>query len=415
MRCGVAAQCSKTERVLAATQAASRRRSAATVPTTLAVVALSALLFCSCRAPATPSAIPATPAGWTPGSSETLPPEAFTGAPQVPVGPPGMEQGIPLPYAVAGPWAPPGLAQPWPKDEYLADGGDHPPAACTLPDQEVRGLNFEDTVAHFQTLDGRTLTEPSNRVYVYSPRFRAVRQVVNVQQDAQAENLNDMHLPTRLADNQRAIGPDTNTQNLQATRQASQAGPIIYWMRQGDGAVSSAIGPNGFQGGFQPYEDFTAIRLGVMLEAEMPFLADGVTAALTWSSRQAVQVMIDNQAAAAETGVDKISMLYSVNEKITHPKLRLIKVASTQFAQPGETVDFTLRFDNVGSEIITDVTILDNLTTRLEYVAESTQSSVPAQFSARPNEAGSQVLQWVITKPLKVGEGGVIRFQCRVR
>ena len=38
----------------------------------------------------------------------------------------------------------------------------------------------------------------------------------------------------------------------------------------------------------------------------------------------------------------------------------------TQFANPGDEVDFTLRFDNVGNQPIGNVTIVDDLTGRLE-------------------------------------------------
>ncbi|HOM17500.1 MAG TPA: DUF11 domain-containing protein, partial [Thermoguttaceae bacterium] len=62
-----------------------------------------------------------------------------------------------------------------------------------------------------------------------------------------------------------------------------------------------------------------------------------------------------------------------------------------------------------------NVTILDNLSGRLEYVADSAQCSLKAQFTAQPNEAGSQLLRWELAQPLKPGEGGVIRFRCRVR
>ena len=53
-----------------------------------------------------------------------------------------------------------------------------------------------------------------------------------------------------------------------------------------------------------------------------------------------------------------------------NPRLRLIKLASCGHAQPGEEIEFTLRFDNIGDQTIGNVTIVDNLTTRLEYVPE---------------------------------------------
>ena len=78
------------------------------------------------------------------------------------------------------PWAPPGIAGPWPHDEYLEDGGDREVQANIGPEGEVRGLELEDTVMVYDTIDGRTLIEPSNRVCLYSPRFAAVRKVASV-------------------------------------------------------------------------------------------------------------------------------------------------------------------------------------------------------------------------------------------
>ena len=89
------------------------------------IVAACTLILCSCQAPVRP------PVSGPPGSP-ALPPQAFPGAPPAgmagpqvpPVGPPGFELGVPVPYTVTGPWAPPGITKPWPQDEYLADGGD---------------------------------------------------------------------------------------------------------------------------------------------------------------------------------------------------------------------------------------------------------------------------------------------------
>ena len=61
------------------------------------------------------------------------------------------------------------------------------------------------------------------------------------------------------------------------------------------------------------------------------------------------------------------------------------------------------------------MTIVDNLTTRLEYMNDSAKSSRRADFYSERNEAESLVLRWEITDPLEPGEGGVVRFKCRVR
>jgi len=76
---------------------------------------------------------------------------------------------------------------------------------------------------------------------------------------------------------------------------------------------------------------------------------------------------------------------------------------------------FTIRFDNVGNQLIGNVTIIDNLSPRLEYVADSAQCSLPAQFFTEPNEGDSVALRCEVTDPLQPGQGGVIRFRCRVR
>ena len=198
-------------------------------------------------------------------------------------------------------------------------------------------------------------------------------------------------------------------------RQIGEKSVTVFRTRQGDGAVSTAIGPTAFQNAFLPYENFTIIRLGKFEGAEMAWLARGTTAAITWSSDQAVQVMLDHQTASAVERSEKVDTLYSVCKPPAHPKIRIVKVASTPFAEIGDTVDFTLRFDNVGDVVIGNVVILDSLTTRLEYVDRTAQSSLPAAFSAQRNEGDSLVLRWEIAQPLPAGKGGILRFTCRVR
>src|SRR5690606_23596303 len=68
-----------------------------------------------------------------------------------------------------------------PSDEYLCDGGDHGLPAAVLKDWSVAGLEQEDTVAHYDTVDGRTIITPSNKVCIYAPRFAAVRKVVDLE------------------------------------------------------------------------------------------------------------------------------------------------------------------------------------------------------------------------------------------
>jgi len=82
------------------------------------LVALCTLLICSCKAPGPSQPSP----GMVSNASPALPPQAFTGNLPAPPGPgvipagysQGMPAGVPLPATVSGPWAPPGMPQPWP-------------------------------------------------------------------------------------------------------------------------------------------------------------------------------------------------------------------------------------------------------------------------------------------------------------
>ncbi len=243
-----------------------------------------------------------------------------------------------------------------------------------------RGLQMEDTVAVYDTLDGRTLVTPSNDVYIYSPRFTAVRQVVGLVLNEQRDRLSDVYLNASLA-------APTVIQKIGAAKQQVQLGDEIsarpahaFRMKQGDGALSSVIGPRGFQNAFKPYENILVIRQGIYENAERPLLARSHQAAVAWSHEQAVQVILDLRGAMAAVKDEQVETVFTAAVPPGNPKLRIIKLASTPYALPGEEVWFTLRFDNVGNQTIGNVTIIDSLSTRLEYVEGTAQCSREAEI-----------------------------------
>ena len=113
-------------------------------------------------------------------------------------------------------------------------------------------------------------------------------------------------------------------------------------------------------------------------------------------------------------GLKQVGIVYQTDEP-DNPRLRLVKIASCDHALSGEEVEFVLRFDNIGDQVIGNVTIVDNLSTRLEYIPNSAHSSVDAKFSTTPNDAGSTILRWEIQGEIKPREGGVLRFRTRVQ
>jgi uncharacterized repeat protein (TIGR01451 family) len=386
----------------------------------------------SMQPPSPPAPLPQAGEGsntWTTALSQKpknpevkiLPPPSFGGAVlasaeiESPVKKSETQPDAPLARAAYPTWTPPGIRPPWPEDEYLRDGGDCGVPAGATGLSGIAGLQMEDTVAVYDTLDGRTLATPSNEVYIYSPRFAAVRQVVGLVVTEQKDRLSDVYLNTSLA------APKV-IQKIGAAKQQIQLGNEIgarpvqaFVMKQGDGALSDAIGPRGFQNAFKPYENLSIIRRGVYKNSEKLLLARSHQAAVAWTHDQAVQVILDRRGAMAAAQYEQSESIFTVDLPPGNPKLRIVKTASAPDALPGEEVWFTIRFDNVGNQTIGNVVVIDSLSTRLEYVEGSAQCSREAKFSTQPNEGESLVVRCEIADPLEAGHGGVIRFCCKVR
>ncbi len=327
---------------------------------------------------------------------------------------PQCYRGVPLPMCNNCPWAPPGISGPWPRDEYLEDGGDNFVQVNLGPGGQIRGLELEDTVAIYDTKDGGTCIKPSNQVCLYSPRFAAVRRVDGVIENLQNDQLVGIEQPVlpqqnledRLATTAvQPIGPEGGI----ATRQ-----PSIERTNEVTTPAESLQPILGVEAGLATYENLLLMRKEIFEESEKARVADLVEAAIVWTDDKAVQVVLDGRAAVDVTGDQRAQATFRVDEP-NHPCLRIIKIASKKTAKPGEIVDFTIRFDNTGDQEIKRVVIIDNLTTRLEYVPQTAQSSRRAEFTTEVNDGDSLMLRWDFVDPLPVGEGGLVRFHCRVR
>lgn len=386
------------------------------------LIAVCALILCSCRSAdvkrdAMPR--PSTAPGQTQG--QTLPTQA-SGVTLVSAEMPAAEQNqvvaqnqvVEQSQAVGGPWSPPGIGQPWPKTEYLRDGGTGDHGVAVDNQGRVAGLGAEDTVAHYNTLDGRTVTQPSNEVHIYSPRFAAVRQVVGPAAAGELQRLDGFGEKQRLDSPTSFQIAAKAKQNIQPDDRISTRPAATAYSKQGNGAVSNVVRLRAFHDRFKPYEDLTVVRIGKYMGTESAFLARSTTAAVAWSHIDSVRVIADSKFTEAAVKYDKSLSLYTA-ELAGKPALRLIKLASTSAAKPGETVDFTLRFDNVGTQPLAAVTILDSLSGRLEFLPDSAECNVEAKVSTHPNESESVVVRCELAKPLLPGQGGVLRFRCLVR
>lgn len=358
-----------------------------------------------------------------------LPSNAFTGGPAYghsaaciggnscpscpPQQPGGNLQGLPVRYPPG--WRPDGIECPWPADEYLFDGGDREIGVEVQRDWTVFGLDQEDTVAHYDTLDGHTKVTPSNRVKIYAPRFASVRKVYGIKQHENRFAAVGVDKRTRLVQEEERSLATTVIQPVQPERfLVADAADIFQENTRGMG-VSNTLPVAGLKNRFKLFEDFLAIRQGIFDNSEKARMNLWLDSAEAWTSNQAVQVTIDNIMAVEAANTVELQSVYKYEMPDGKPCLRIIKVASKKLAQPGDEVEFTLRFDNVGNQTIGNVTIIDNLTTRLEYVPDTAECDLKANFMTQENTGESLVLRWEIIDPLEVGKGGIIRFKCKVR
>ena len=368
----------------------------------LAVIAAGVVILCSCRGVRDKTGGPLihdVPAG---AVSDTLPPTAWTGAPD------GQQLGP------NQQWVPPGVSRPWPRDEYLEDGGDRRVQTRVGRDWRLQGLDTEDTIAHFDTLDGRTLVEPSNRVCIYAPRFSAVRKVLGVDGYEIRENLVRYDVPLEVQVRNEVLDPGTTAQHLQAQSQINtktlrnQQRNIPGVAAVNSAGIIEALNREKLLTHRRDQEDVT------FHHAAEPMLAKRIEDAIIWTEDEGVQVTINNRSAGVVNIKSSAQAVYGIGHEGT-PRLKIIKMASTDVAVPGTIIEFTLEFHNVGTEVIGNVTIVDNLTTRLEYVSGSQECSLASNFDTEPNVGDSLVLRWEVTDPLAIGKGGIIKFKCLVR
>lgn len=303
------------------------------------------------------------------------------------------------------------------REEYVCDGGDVPIGVRVDPDWSVHGLDIEDTVGHFDTIDGETKVVPSNRVCIYAPRFAAVRKVYGLQERLVSEKSAGYDLPVSTAVGSDIGEPQTVKQHEEPIGAIGQNSPNAVTEELPPLLVRRAHPVIELFNRFATYEDFGIIRDGKFDLSERPQLADAALAASVWQEEQAVQVVLDGKMAFQGKTSFGLGSVYHSKRHPGKPRLRVVKVASHKEARPGDTIEFTLRYDNVGNETIGNVTLIDNLSPRLEYIEGSAQASEDdkADFFTEKNEKGSLVLRWEIIDPLKAGQGGIIRFKCKVR
>ena len=312
------------------------------------------------------------------------------------------------------PCAPPYRPRHIDSQEYVYDGGDRDPQARLREDLSVVGLDSEDTVIRFETQSGTVELQSGCRVPIYAPRFASTRKITPL-------GFSDHVVATQAALREQKIGrladalPPTKVRLRQGPLREESVNVVEAVRDRNRGVLVDKVLPAiEISEAFKPYEDLAIIRTGKLSTVDRIKLRRSALAALTWSSVDELVVLVDNvEAKLIEVGSQPQEILtYELDGK---PRVRICKVASHQVAEPGDTIDFTIRFDNTGDQKVSSIVVHDSLTPRLEYVEESQKTSLKSEFSSEPNDAGSSVLTWTFSETVRPGEGGYIRFQCKVR
>ena len=299
--------------------------------------------------------------------------------------------------------------------EKLFDGGDRFPAARVHENWDVTGIDPEDTIAHYDTLSGKTEVVPSNRVAVYSPRFAAVRQVKNFFENESSEPAGRVRMMSAPNESGGDVFANTVKRDEAPIERIRDTVPHGLQDLAPGRTVDHADITRATVGHDRPFKGVHIQQADELLLDRVPLVEKYVHELAISNEIQSVQVILDSYRASLATKTTSANEVFEYELPDGKSRMRITKIASTTAAHIGDTVRFTIRFDNVGDEAVGNVTIIDNLTTRFVYIPESQTCDVNADFSAAANQSRSSRLRWEITEPLEPGQGGTIRFECRVR
>ncbi len=299
-------------------------------------------------------------------------------------------------------------------NEFLCDGGDHHQDVAVRRNNTLAGLDAEDTVVHYMTEAGDTEVKASNRVCVYAPRFASVRKITGAASGGRVIGVAGVKHDVGLNRIQEDL-PGLVINDTQALAHADVARRIDAMRDRNRGVrIENVLQPEMAEDVLAALAGLSVLDLGQLQENQLARLQEAASAAVSWSVEESIEVAIEDLKPPTLTRDLRVEEM-RVYDFPDAGRLQIGKFADRQHAQPGEVVSFAIRVENVGDSAVNHVTLTDNLTTRLEYVAESQTCSGGAEFSTKRNEAESLMLQWKLTDELKVGESVTIRFQCKVR
>ena len=300
--------------------------------------------------------------------------------------------------------------------EYICDGGDRRPHAGWITGGELINVDPEDTIAEYRVANGGKRLAVSNRVCLFAPRYVEIRvlQVADGYETAVGygsvtrDAMPDQYIADQYNDERKLyqMAGIVRTEKHLKGLEGSQWSGDLFEVRVLNG-FEQGIGWAEVINMFGPRELTGTQQLEILKRTEF-------AATLTLDSAPQIVGMV--------AGVGEVASVWKTNEIreiIINEKppgvLKLEKTADKSSAKAGDIVTFAIRYTNIGKQPVSNISVMDSLTARLEYIPESAESSRPAVFTSGPNEVDSLLLRWEVKDTLQPGDSGIVKFKIRMR
>ncbi len=303
-----------------------------------------------------------------------------------------------------------------PHDEYLCDGGDEIPYAHFTAYDTITAVGAGEAVAQFSRPGERPRLVASNQVCVYAPRFGLVRSSAVSIAEHHLDGPRGVDHRLRRASVENRISPDQRTQKDKtlALRRREQLGSVA--MREPLGALDELRMIAAVYRDEGSDRVFGQIGTGKLGQSDEARIAMTLQTAKAWSRDQYPMYTAIKEGGGQITGTLQTGEIQQIKQPFRKPGDLLIwKTVSVQNARQGDVIEFAIYYRNTGQRSIENVSIIDSLTTRLEYVPDSAKTDRRAIFTAAQNDVESSELRWDISDPVPAGQQGVVWFQAQVR
>jgi len=299
-------------------------------------------------------------------------------------------------------------------DEYLWDGGNREVTDHYLGENSS-GVETEDTIAEFKDAAGARRIRKSNRVAIFSPRFGSIsnqtvtseRRLVNGPINTTTQAVNDGL--------KQGSGPKANLALATTGRVKTKARGSGLENAQWQAGTSQNQRQGVTAETMNTYESVQKQRGSQNRTTEKALSGELLTVVEIAQHGQYPVVSgtdVSLGEVYAKTSSGEVVGSFSLDKR---GNLRIEKNADRTTARPGDVITFTITIRNIGDLKIEEVLVMDSLTPRLEFVADSMQTDLPVNFSTEDNRSGSELLKWEFTEPLKGQSSGTITFKVKVR